>query len=353
MSVSARDRMLVVTSVMALSSAWLAGCEAVRPPYFPHRAHLTAAECGEPGQPECATCVSCHGKIRQTERVATEPVSDCDRCHSPGSDDVRSEQQRLARSTPRSRSIRFVHAEHLPLPEVGGECVSCHTGVSHDGRQGKLYPTMPECLTCHDDLFRAGDCTSCHRGRDWRRRAPQTFARHDLGFVRDHRMAATSQEHLCRNCHDQAECNDCHDTSQTLPVAVRRVTAIDRELIHRADFVTRHAIEARSRPARCVRCHSEASCDSCHVERGVSPSRVGSVSPHPVGWIGSDPTSPNYHGRNARRDIVSCASCHERGPVTNCIRCHTVGGFGGNPHPDGWASARAEDQGMCGYCHVR
>ena len=56
-------------------------------------------------------------------------------------------------------------------------------------------------------------------------------------------------------------------------------------------------------------------------------------------------------GRSHGRDIVACAGCHEAGPATNCIRCHKVGGYGGNPHPRGWKSARGVDSEMCRYCH--
>jgi hypothetical protein len=342
---------MVATAVLTAAIVGLAGCEEVRPPVFPHRAHLTATACGEAGQPDCATCTSCHGKLRQAERVPTEPPSDCVRCHGAPTDAVRRETERLSHRAPRQRAVRFVHAQHLELAEVRGRCVTCHAGVTHDGAQGPLYPDMPSCLACHDAEFRDGDCTACHRGTSWRRTAPETFVRHDLRFLRDHRLAANAHGHTCRNCHAQSECVECHDSSQTLPVAVRRIDAIDRDLIHRADFVSRHAIEARSQPASCLRCHAQQGCDSCHVDRGISPAAVGSVSPHPVGWIGRDTTSANYHGRTARRDVVTCAGCHDQGPATNCIRCHRVGAFGGNPHPSGWTSERPLDDGMCGYCH--
>lgn len=344
---------LVAAAVLLVGVITAAGCEEVRPPVFPHRAHLTASACGEPGLPDCATCTSCHGQLRAGEQVPTEPVSDCRRCHEQPSDDVLSETQRLALVGPRTRDIRFVHAEHLPLDEVRGRCVSCHPGVTHDGRQGKLYPTMDSCLSCHDDEFRTGQCTACHRGTDWRQQAPETFVRHDLRFLRDHRLEAESEGYTCRSCHAQAECLQCHDQSQRLGVAVRHADAVERDLIHRADFVSRHAIEARSRPARCMRCHGQESCDSCHVERGVSAMAVGSVSPHPMGWLGRDTTSTEFHGRQARRDVVGCAGCHDHGPATNCIRCHRSGAFGGNPHPDGWSSQRDPGDGMCRYCHVR
>jgi hypothetical protein len=57
------------------------------------------------------------------------------------------------------------------------------------------------------------------------------------------------------------------------------------------------------------------------------------------------------HGRAARRDILTCAACHDQGPASNCIHCHAVGGPGGNPHPDGWSSGRDVQDGMCAFCH--
>ncbi|MBW2525441.1 MAG: hypothetical protein JRI23_14745 [Deltaproteobacteria bacterium] len=346
------SRLLPAALLVAGALAGLAGCEEVRPPVFPHRAHLTASACGEPGLPDCATCTSCHGKLRQAETVPTEPPSDCVRCHASPDAAVRQETDRLSHRVPRPRANFFTHAVHLDLPEVRGRCVSCHAGVAQDGMKDALYPDMPSCLECHDAEFRAGECTYCHRGDSWRKTAPATFVRHDLRFLRDHRLAANAHGHTCRNCHAQSECTECHDSSQTLSVATRRVDAIERDLIHRGDFLSRHAIESRSQPASCLRCHAQQSCDGCHVDRGVSAAAVGSVNPHPVGWLGRDTTAADYHGRKARRDVVSCAGCHDQGPATNCIRCHRVGSLGGTPHPSGWTSERDLDEGMCGYCHV-
>jgi hypothetical protein len=83
----------------------------------------------------------------------------------------------------------------------------------------------------------------------------------------------------------------------------------------------------------------------------VSGNAVGANNPHPPGWVGADTRSSDFHGSHARRDILSCAGCHEQGPATNCIRCHTVGAYGGNPHPSGWQSARGRQSSMCRYCH--
>jgi hypothetical protein len=140
--------------------------------------------------------------------------------------------------------------------------------------------------------------------------------------------------------------------SQDLSVERRRPAALERALVHRGDFVSRHGIEALSQPARCARCHTPATCDACHLERGVSGGRVGGRNPHPPGWVVGAPGAPSGHGRDARRDILACASCHDQGPATNCIRCHKVGAYArANPHPSGWRSARSASASMCRYCH--
>jgi len=297
--------------------------------------------------------MSCHGGIPIADERAFGPLSDCVACHEPDEESVRRESARLTASAPRTATIRFEHAEHLVLPEVRGQCVPCHAGVAEDGVRGKVFPPMAECTSCHQGELASAQCAVCHRHDDLRNTVPRAFLRHDLGFVRDHGLAATRHDKACQQCHAEADCTACHDASQTLQVDKRWSDAIGRELVHRADFESRHGIEARSQPTSCLRCHTPSSCDSCHVERGVSANRVGSVNPHPLGWIGPNPAAESFHGRLARRDILSCVGCHEQGPATSCIRCHKVGGFGGNPHPSGWSSARSPQDAMCRYCHGR
>ncbi|HVJ15288.1 MAG TPA: hypothetical protein VM686_07600, partial [Polyangiaceae bacterium] len=187
--------------------------------------------------------------------------------------------------------------------------------------------------------------------KDLEKTLPETFLRHDLTFARHHGESAAMGSELCQSCHTQSDCQSCHDVTQGLTVEKRKPEAIEQHFVHRADFITRHAIEAQAQSTRCASCHTPESCDSCHVERGVSGNRIGGRNPHPPGWVGTYAGSSSFHGAEARRDILLCASCHEQGPATNCIRCHRVGGFGGNPHPQGWQSARGASSEMCRYCH--
>ena len=62
-----------------------------------------------------------------------------------------------------------------------------------------------------------------------------------------------------------------------------------------------------------------------------------------------------YERTEARRDIVSCAACHDQDAASNCVTCHRVGGPGGNPHPPGFTTKHpAPDinrNPMCLTCH--
>ncbi len=337
--------MLAIAMCMA---AVLAACSSGAPPRFPHRLHLAGLRCGASGQAECLTCTSCHAPSAPDRAQALPAPSLCDRCH-------RSEQKEMRQvlAAPAERPdgiIAFNHDRHLALADLGGQCVTCHAGVVENNAPS--IPPMKECLKCHEHQaqWNRGQCTPCHERKDLVQLMPRTFLRHEGDFIRTHGPAATEEKQLCQSCHAQADCDGCHDVSQGLSIEQRRPEAIERGFVHRGDFLVRHSMEAQVDPARCLSCHEPATCDGCHVERGVSGNGIGGQNPHPIGWA-TDTGSRNFHGAAARRDIALCASCHDQGPATNCIQCHKVGGFGGNPHPPGFRSSQSTNEGMCRYCH--
>jgi hypothetical protein len=335
----------ILVPVMLISAA-AATCRGPAAPRFPHEAHLSRMACGSPGEHACLDCNSCH-KSSQTESVPS--VAECERCHE-------NERPRLAavlgsRPARPFGNIAFDHERHLAMPELGGQCLHCHAGVVKAGAAS--LPPMSQCFSCHvhEQEWNAGVCSPCHEARDLDRLLPQTFLRHEGAFAQKHGHLAMQQAKLCEACHSQSECDDCHDITQRFGVERRRPASLERNFVHRADFVVRHSIEARSEPARCARCHEPETCDGCHLERGVSGNLASGRSPHPPGWISAAPGAASLHGKEARRDILSCAACHEQGPATNCIDCHRVGAHGGNPHPSGWQSSRDTGSTICGYCH--
>jgi hypothetical protein len=345
-----------LTFVVLLLFSVLAGvfsaCQSA-PPRFPHMAHLSA-KCGGPGEHDCLTCSSCHGRMQQADINSPPWARNCNSCHSNGIE-LMSRSLKFARiASQRVDRILFPHDRHLIQKKIHGQCIVCHGGVVDPKATSVRSPPMSVCLDCHQQDFERGFCTPCHIREELSRLVPQTFLRHDAVWLDRHGIAAARQSPICGACHSATWCSDCHDQRRGLPIEQRRPDSIEREFKHLGDFLVRHPIEARSRPATCLRCHTPDSCDSCHISRGVSALRVGAVNPHPVGWMSRDTGSPDFHGRAARRAIVTCMGCHDHGPATNCIPCHRVGGTGGNPHPSGWErrTSRSTTDAMCRYCHV-
>jgi hypothetical protein len=343
-----RDGAWLLWSAVALT-ATVAACKSSTVARFPHELHLAGMACGRTGQPECLSCSSCHSMSSRDELHRMPDAALCERCHR----DAHATRALLAAPARPFGEIHFDHDRHLALSEVRGQCVPCHAGVVEPGRAA--LPPMKQCFSCHEhqDEWEALSCTPCHERQDLVRTMPVTFLKHDDAFVRHHGelMTERRQALLCQTCHTQAQCQECHDVSQDLTLELRRPERIEAVQVHRGDFMVRHGIEARSEPARCLSCHTTDTCDSCHALRGVSANLGDSRSPHPREWVGTNTASSNFHGVWARRDILSCAACHEAGPATNCIPCHKVGAYGGNPHPRGWKSARGENSAMCRYCH--
>lgn len=356
MSQKRRDVWLVAS----LLSGLVAACFDRPETRFPHELHLVQLRCGGPGEAECLTCASCHrgeGSSAETaprEPNAVPPLERCSTCHSQDAPEKLQASTRLdTQPEPIAHSIRFSHEAHLEMAEIRGQCLPCHSGAVDP--RSTLFPPMQQCLGCHEheQQFERAECGPCHEPSDVQQLLPESFMRHDPAWLRHHGAEASQQAQMCSTCHAQSECNDCHDVTQSLTREARTPDNLSRDLVHPADFLTRHALEAAAQPARCLTCHTPATCDGCHVERGVSGQQQNPFNPHPPGWVGGNPASRDFHGRAARRDLLACASCHDQGPATNCIRCHQVGGYGGNPHPRGWQSARSESASMCRYCHVQ
>ncbi|HVY25381.1 MAG TPA: hypothetical protein VHB79_02475 [Polyangiaceae bacterium] len=334
----------------ALVAALLAACRTPAPAArFPHREHLTGIACGTPGKPACLSCNSCHAPSQPERDLKLPQAQVCESCHRSD----RAQVLPVLSVTPERPfgEIHMDHDKHLAMAEIGGQCVRCHGGVVQPG--ASTLPPMSQCFSCHEHQAQwdRGECAPCHAQRDLSKTLPQTFLRHSAEFARNHGSQATQNAQLCQACHTQSSCQACHDTSQALGIETLRPERIESRQVHRGDFLVRHSLEAASQPSRCQSCHTPQSCDACHRERGVSGALATAVNPHPPEWIGSNTASSNFHGVAARRDIASCASCHDQGPATNCIRCHKVGAYGGSPHPPGFRSSQSISSEMCRYCH--
>jgi hypothetical protein len=317
---------------------------------FSHRAHsvkgISCLEChagitgaGETGPlhlPDTAKCVACHEKPHDTRT--------CAGCH--GRAHTR-EETRLARE-----HLRFSHDRHVKT--LGGQCVPCHAAAGATD-QDSLRPPMAQCFTCHAhaDQWKTRECDACHVDLPAELASPSSHVIHEGDFMREHGVRAASARQLCATCHTEGYCASCHGlTVAALPWRL----SFDKPALsglHRAGFRQRHADEARANPGLCATCHAQSHdrfCVDCHAQRRVGAASGTARSPHPPGWVRA---RGGEHGRAARMDPLSCASCHGGSGEALCVGCHRVGGPGGNPHGRGFSSAldpRRDDPYR--QCHV-
>jgi hypothetical protein len=321
---------------------------------FPHETHVDAD----------VACTACHPmdqatKLEQGVRHVQLPanaskVEACQDCH-----DTDPELKPPARARP--FRLSFSHADHLP--RVNGDCKRCHPTQPEAGDAAAKVPPMETCTSCHNHQqeFVQAQCKPCHL--DLRGYKPETAFKHGGDWLRTHGSLARPSGESCAACHDQTYCAECHSpqTAAARP-SIIFPERVDRAFIHRGDYVSRHMIEAGANPASCRRCHGSAFCQACHEQQGLSRFAPDFRDPHPAGWALAAPGQRPPHARAARRDISSCAGCHDQGAAANCVACHRVGGIasqgpGANPngpHPPSFVKKhRGDDKndGVCAACH--
>ena len=328
------------------------------PPYvFPHSTHVDSD----------VGCVNCHqmdkatrleAKVRHV-RIPEHPakLKACQDCH-----DKDPKLSLPARTAP--FRITFDHAAHLP--RVNGDCKRCHTAPPEAGDKEAKGPAMAACTSCHNHQqdFVQSRCTPCHV--DLKGYKPETAFAHQGDWLETHGSMVRTSAASCAACHDQTYCAQCH-SPETAPGRPSIVfpERVDRSFIHRGDYVSRHMIEASANAASCAKCHGKAFCQSCHEEQGLSQFAVDYRRPQShqqAGWATSAGGTLQKHAHAARRDISSCAGCHDQGAQATCVGCHRVGGPASNPanpngpHPLSFVTKhRGENKAnnaMCAACHL-
>ena len=346
-------RLILATSVAAFfgACAWLAQHpDRVR---FSHKKHVVDEGTG---------CEDCHdGVAENTSLDAARSIPGkeaCGECHEDELEDdcgYCHENPKapagFGRSVARMEGVRFSHAAHAD--RAGDGCKACHAEVEQAKTAAVSHrPTMREsCAGCHDKDFDRQDCLACHKNLVDTEQAPLSMFAHKGDWLRRHGEAAQAGgEGVCGHCHKSSTCAECHASTRPFPSSQGHLDRPGREAHHRGDFRTRHAIEARLDPQSCRKCHDvQTDCASCHERMGASGG--SGRSPHPAAWMQHGAAS--FHGKEARRDIASCASCHGDGSAAQCLQCHRPGAYGGSPHPPGFDAGgreRRSDPG-CTPCH--
>jgi hypothetical protein len=350
--------------VAAAALAGAAGCtakgtaekKAENPPYiFPHSPHVE----------NDVKCLVCHagvddaGKLDPAVRhVKLDPKSKvCADCH---------EAADLAKiSVPKRKNeyrLTFSHADHVF--QVDGKCQTCHQRLPEKGDAEAPKPPMSACTGCHnhEEDFAQAKCSPCHVDLRAYPLKPISEYAHKGDFKRNHGALARTSANACATCHDQTFCTDCHSPATTpAGPALRWPEQVERDFIHRGDFVSRHMIEAGANPSSCAKCHGTAFCESCHRMQGVASApgtiyTTGGAPPHPAGW-----SDGAQHGVAARRNIATCSGCHSSNADQLCVMCHRDvdpstpnDGVSRNPHPSGFLKRNdSDDKGkaVCRVCH--
>ena len=311
---------------------------------FPHRKHVVAG----------VSCTRCHVGVDSVSTALHLPSDDsCLTCHSKPHDTrpclgCHVGPTALAELAEARDHLIFEHGPHL-AGSSNGNCMRCHTGVA-DG-DDHMRPAMATCFKCHDEAATrdARKCDACHKDLADTGTLPATHLAHDGDWMREHGTRAASSGDICESCHKASFCAGCHGKTVPALPSARRFADPFAASVHRAGFVARHSLEARSEPGACATCHTPDRCITCHTARGIADN--AHANPHPPGWVGLT-AAENQHGREARRDPVACASCHGGAGEALCVQCHKVGGVGGNPHPAGWSSRQPMTAMPCRMCHT-
>jgi hypothetical protein len=355
--------------LVAVAAAFLAACAAkdskpaprADPEFvFPHTPHVE----GEVDCKACHAAIAKDTKLEARVRHVALPKKNSDTCN--GCHDDKEFKEKISKkeipARTRAFSVRFSHAAHLAKPGV--TCQGCHTELPEVGQDAPPKLNMSACTSCHQHQrdFAEARCTPCHVDLKQYEKPVAAF-QHAGDFMKTHGQLARPTAESCAQCHEQTYCADCHSgTTAPATQAILFPEAVQKDFIHRGDYVSRHMIEAGANPASCRKCHGSKFCDSCHTQQNLTQSsNIQPRNPHPAGWgvVGSG----DFHGTAARKNIVSCAACHDNGAASICVVCHRSGGPASDPvarpngpHPASFVSKhRGEDKAgkaMCAACHV-
>ncbi|MCF8239960.1 MAG: cytochrome C [Melioribacteraceae bacterium] len=355
---------------------------------------------------EITDCESCHSSA--TEAVTlNDPLlptmDDCAACHDVEDDENCSMCHYEENYEPFEQSVNqeiyFDHSFHTGDQDM--ECTDCHQGmeeVDYGYESFGANPSMETCSTCHNNKSVASmNCESCHVSTVGLVPSDHRTAR----FFENHKFSSQEIDANCYMCHDDSFCEDCHVATTAMTETNTKTdfytpysphNYIDNTVkqqinrVHEFNYRFTHGIDAKEGATECQTCHEvQTFCAECHNVMG-GDFAIGGFVPysHTVDdfvSIGVG-TGGGEHALLAKREIESCAACHDtQGADPNCILCHVDpdGIEGTNPkthltnfkhnfddgdwhsdfnsvcyncHTD--ANARPDGQrGMlfCGYCH--
>ena len=347
-----------LTTATALSAERVAGLP--KPPS--HNAAGFVSAHGAAAKASMTTCATCHAR------------ESCARCHVDASRSpviqTLGADARIARAVAGKAPVYPAPADHktadfmlqhgATAKYVSANCATCHTRTScetchvGDGAKDvlKRMPAGADASAPGVQLRRAPRADPVnpaapvigisnaawvpqpHQAKD----STRLVRVHATGYAKAHGRAAASGEMQCAGCHAQKFCADCHGAEK----ATRRY--------HPGNFVATHAPQAYGRETNCSGCHNaQAFCRDCHAQAGLA---VKNSSQRSATYHNARPQWLLQHGRAARQDLATCATCHQQ---TYCMQCHSQLGSRISPHGPGFDAARmsAKNSQTCLVCHFK
>jgi hypothetical protein len=264
---------------------------------------------------------------------------------------------------------KFPHQMHV---ESGIACLECHAPILKSAalRENAIDVQLPAkseaCAACHDPMpdYKPVQRFEAAVRFDHAAHLPRVKNAKDQCTVCHVKIAEPGSLEVqvppmstCTACHNHAQdfavgrCTPCH-------VDLRKYEKPVHEYTHEANFLETHGRWARNNVSTCASCHDQTMCSQCHTAttRPMPPSvqfpeKVGAEFIHRGDWI-------SRHQIDALADPVSCTKCHGTG---YCQSCHSFQGVapGGaslrDPHPSGWISqhgaAARQSILTCAGCH--
>jgi hypothetical protein len=357
---------------------------------FSHSKH---AEAGA----ECATCHTTAQLSTKSSDKMLPTHTECQTCHDQEVNEkcgfCHTDEKNPAALPNPVREILFNHKEHIVNQKV--ECLTCHVDVDKSNDAVSQHtPLMSTCTTCHNSVKATNQCENCHINLTTLRPASHVAA----NFKREHGrvMNGRTFDANCQSCHTEASCMECHDGTNLTTLSKFEKTgmlsprkfgndkpvALSGQNVHDINYKFTHGIDAKGRASDCQTCHRQQTfCSDCHMNGSAALGGTVPTSHEKAGFttrgVGS---GGGTHAQLAKRDIQSCASCHDTQGDPVCITCHydNTGVKGMNPktHAPGFmknvggdwhddasstcfachtdANAKPNGKsgvGFCGYCH--
>ncbi len=326
--------------------------------------------------PTMETCYSCHD----------QSTTKCEFCHT--SSDTTTYRKLVQPSSP----VYFSHKQHTGTLKL--KCETCHKGLDKVAYSAEApnhgLPKMEQCVVCHGQgetnysaknvdfkvVAAPGGCETCHN--DLVDLVPASHKQTD--WMKQHKdfVNMGGPQNDCKSCHTEASCQECHDagnlakdltpgqiyvpsTPSLSPLTTHNNLTIQK--VHPDNFRFTHSIEAKGRESTCYTCHDERTfCVACHNSE-ANGARIEPVWHEGGGFVTLGVgTGGGRHAEYARKDIESCASCHDiEGGDPVCITCHTdpdgVRGDDPKTHPamfmhDTHGSWHTDPGAVCYTCHT-